>query len=87
MTINIRKAQGYEGNPIEDLLIRISEEMPNHPNTTSAYKDFEKDAKALFIALTDCLPGGTLDQLLLLLLKQKASQFVVPYAKFKENAL
>jgi hypothetical protein len=40
---------------------------------------FDADAQALFIALRDNLPGGTLDRLMAKLLTYKATHFVVAH--------
>jgi len=77
--IFIHKAQGS----INDLSLKAEKELPIFNNINLSYQFFKNDAEDIFNALMACLPGGTIDQLLLLLLTYKASQFVVPYGKFK----
>ena len=85
-TIELFKAQAIgENQEIESVIIRIEKQFP-----TISQNDFIKkqdldmhkqNAKLLFDAITNTLPGGTIDQLLILLLQEKASRFIVPLRK------
>lgn len=58
-------------NVFPDDLCRTSDALP------LVRQQFETDAKTIVDALQNSLPGGTLDQVLRLLLERKASSLVV----------
>ncbi len=68
--------------PIPDVVIRIGPMQCPQPSTFNNValdaSTFEADAIALAHALRSSLPGGTLDRLVIELLKAKASSLVVP---------
>jgi hypothetical protein len=80
--ISVHKAQGYKDRPVNDLEIKAEKELPEYDHIDVSYTFFRNDANMIFQGLISCLPGGTVDQLLLLLLEHMGSQFRVPYGKF-----
>jgi len=81
---DVCKAQPCGSHPLPDLCITASREFPRLPDTAtkalSAHAaQFVADATAVVEALHASLPGGTLDQILRLMLERKASQFVVRF--------
>ena len=46
---------------------------------------YRADAKRIADALFECLPGGTIDQLLIEFLQRKASMFCVPFTTEKTD--
>ena len=86
MEIEVYKAQGYDNKQVQDLKIEATNEiLPSFGNIDLSYQYFRADAEKIFNGFCSSLPGGTVDQLLLLLLEHKANQFTVPYIKFKEK--
>jgi hypothetical protein len=78
MIVNIFKAQPViKSEPVEDVCIQIQKDIPDTPNYKEAVIVFRKEAEGLANALIGSLPGGTLDQLTILLLESKASQLRV----------
>lgn len=51
--------------------------LPDDLTLGVARVHFKSDARAIMRVLTECLPQGTLDQLLILLLKDRASLFAI----------
>lgn len=84
VTAFVKKAQPLAA-PVPDLNIAAIEEMPRVSYRATAAeldihkRQFEADAAAIVAALYASLPGGTLDQILRLLLERKASQLVVTF--------
>ena len=77
--IRIHKAQGFSIiNPLEAATITIVN-TADDGRVTNIDIDFEGEAKELAVTLLDTLPGGTLDRLIIHLLKAKASQLEVAY--------
>ena len=77
--IQIEKAAiTYRNQVIEDIEIKIhqSVDLDKCEDVDAVYK---ADAKALFEALRGAIPGGTFDQLLILMLQATASRFIVPH--------
>jgi len=73
------KAQGVGVPP---LCIAATNEMPDYKHGTDLATHARihvDDAERIVAALYNSLPGGTLDQILRLLLERKASQFVVRF--------
>lgn len=80
--ICIRKAQPVlKGKPVESLQIELAHEIEDFNPSMDwqrAYQEqYENDAKTLADALINTLPGGTLHQLLIELLKHKVSLLVI----------
>jgi hypothetical protein len=80
--ISIYKAQDIGNNKIEDARIMIECALPEIKGdnwlqvTENIYKS---EAELLNKTLLNSLPGGTYDQLLIEMLKTKASHFKVPW--------
>jgi len=79
-TIRLHKAQHtIKGDRVTGVHIEIKGELPatgKHVDTESMFK---QDALALADGLFSCLPGGTLDALLVEMLQRKQNQMVVVY--------
>lgn len=75
-TIALFKAQPARDH-IESTTVVFDEEFPELP-AGEHEKAFEAQAKLLMRALVTVLPGGTIDRLLVELLRHRASQLVVP---------
>lgn len=85
-TVDIFKASRIGGGIAPSTTIRLEEEIPEPDTdlTHSAFiaaveKVFEDQATALETALHNALPGGTYDRLLGLMLKRRASHFLVTF--------
>jgi len=63
--------------PIPEIGMKPSETTPEF--MARAHRIYEEQATRIGEALLAHLPGGTIDALLVVLLKHKASIFVVPY--------
>jgi len=76
--ISVHKAQSChrQDGYLPDLEIKAEKELPEYDHIDASYAFFRNDANMIFQGLIHCLPGGTVDQLLLLLLEYKASQFI-----------
>lgn len=86
MTVVVHKAQRIvENAPTPDLTLIAHKEFPDMrnepPGERLAYakKLHADDAETVVSALYASLPGGTLDQILRLLLERKASQLIVTF--------
>ena len=82
-TIKLFKAQAIgENQEIESVIIRIEKQFPmisqDDFDTKQDLDMHKQNAKLLFDAIINTLPGGTIDQLLILLLQEKASRYIVP---------
>lgn len=80
-TVHICKAAPTV-DPVPGVIIQIDMEMPEPKYATDdfleqAARHYEDQANALFSALRDSLPGGTLDRLLGKMLAYKATHFRV----------
>lgn len=64
-------------SPVPGVVIRIEHVLRNNPDGNGEV--FESDAVAITDALFDALPGGTIHQLLIEMMKRTASELVVPY--------
>jgi hypothetical protein len=81
MEVNIYKAQGHGEEIVEGVIVFIDQELPKQNERTllSVLDEmFSDQAEKLESALWRSLPGGTYDRLCGLMLKRKASHFVVP---------
>lgn len=76
--VQIEKASPrYKGDVVEDIEIRIHKTV-DLDGLADSREVFKQDAQDLFNALRS-LPGGTFDQLLILMLQKTASSFIVPH--------
>jgi hypothetical protein len=79
----MKRVSVYKANDsnvcVDDVRIEITSPMPDYDGIGVITSRFYEDALDLFKALRASLPGGTFDQLLALMLREKASHFVVPY--------
>jgi hypothetical protein len=84
-TVRIYKADGFHGKPVEGCEISITYPLPAFDDTAFESGEPEqvskKEAESIFMALRDNLPGATFDQLLILMLQEKASHFRVSHGK------
>lgn len=71
--VTLYRASSLSADVVEDLCIQTFQPMPDD----HAPGLFEEQARELVVALGRTLPGGTMDQLLVELLRRKASQLVV----------
>jgi hypothetical protein len=81
--ITVRAAQPTD-KAIEPTYISINDRFPyavSDEDITQTRAGFAEDAQKLFDALLSSLPGGTFCQLLVLMLQEKASQFIVSHRK------
>jgi hypothetical protein len=80
---NIKKAEPIGDQIIEDAQINIRKGEPFISSKNGKLGDlrseFEMEAQTIFRALRDSLPGGTFDQLVGLMLQEKASHFIVSH--------
>lgn len=80
--ITVRAAQpNTRDQEIEPVYLTITECFPyslSEDEINKTREGFKEDAERLFIALRS-LPGGTFDQLLILMLQKAASSFIVPH--------
>ena len=61
-----------------DGTLQMRDEFPDYRCSLEVVREhFEMDAHAIMRVLTGCLPQGTLDQLLILLLKDRACLFAI----------
>ena len=63
----------FTDRPTQGATIAITGQLPDGD------KPFKSDAKAIVQALVRTLPGGTLDQVLVLLLEHRASKLIVAH--------
>lgn len=81
--IKVFKAQPTGDQVIPDLELSATEPMPELMHVAESFYRpaltgvFEKEAEKIVDALIASLPGGTIDQVLALLLRRKASIYVV----------
>lgn len=84
-TITAHRAQPISGDQTEPCTIVITEVFPESLSPGDGRAIFAIDAAALFDALFNALPGGTLDQLLALMMESKLSQFRVAFGDLKKG--
>lgn len=80
--VRIAKAQRIGDTQTPDLMITAVEELrcDDSPDGASRHMlTFTEDAIAVVSAMYATLPGGTLDQILRLMLERKASQLIVRF--------
>ena len=77
-TVNVHKA---EGRDVEDAELVASTPFAFDKNRTlsEVAEIFESDAKEVVEFLTKTLPQGTVDRVIAILLKKKASHFIYPW--------
>lgn len=79
--IHVRKAQPTGSHSVPDIQIEISGHIPEsrtEEGMNQIRQAFQADAEKIFNGLRS-LPGGTFDQLLILMLQKQASSFIVPH--------
>lgn len=77
--ISVYRAQPTGPVPVESVRISIEKMIPEHPSLDAARSTYAANAAVIADALVQSLPGGTVDQVLIELLKRKASLFKVPF--------
>lgn len=82
-TVHVYKAMRSGSFSPESVTIVVDTELPDFdysdPDLLKKASEFyDQQAHSLLQALTDALPGGTIDRLLAKLLEHKASHFRVP---------
>jgi hypothetical protein len=78
--VSLFKAQDtVRDQPVPSLEIVAYHAIPDSPTLEAAAEAFQADAKQVVTAMLASLPGGTVDQILVELLRAKASHFVVPH--------
>lgn len=82
-TVTVYKAQALTES-VENLSLCAVTPFPNDYKSSERWMEehleiFVKDATAIVDALYASLPGGTLDQILCLMLQRKASQLIVKF--------
>ena len=75
----IIKAGAVGSDVPEDITITISGEPDDTISLAEARVFYEQQAALLFDALSTSLPGGTLDELLALMMKKRASLFRIAH--------
>ena len=76
--VEIVKA-GAVGNTVPcDVVLTISGEPDEKMSLTEARAFYEQQAALVYDALRNSLPGGTFDELLVLMMKSRASLFRIP---------
>jgi hypothetical protein len=76
-TISLYKAQSAR-DPVESVTIVVDETFPDLPTAYELAEGFAVQGRRLALNLIAVLPGGTLDELLVSLLKHRQSRLVVP---------
>ncbi len=78
--ISVCKAQGVGERKATSVQITISEEIPSIRNCKNwriiSEKEYEQEAEKLFNGLKECLPQGTMHQLLICMLRDKQNLMV-----------
>lgn len=79
-TIRLYKAQPISGNNFaHSVTLVFDEEIPTSPTLQEAQKLHQQQAEKLAEVLFKTLAGGTVDALLVEMLKRKASLFIIPH--------
>ncbi len=78
MIVELFKAQSIGKTKVDNLTLRFRKPFPQHDTLEMAMVDHEQEAQTIVDHLLLTLPGGTVDQILRILLQEKASQLVVP---------
>lgn len=79
-TVSVFKAQPMPRRPeIESARLLMEVELPDTADLETARGTYEAQAKLVLDVLVVTLPGGTMDALLVDLLRRKASLFVIPH--------
>ena len=80
--VGVHKAQGYSvDHHVPDLSIVAEHELPDFESVNARHEAMDYDAKIIVDALLESLPGGTVDRVLIELLKAKISHFVIPFGR------
>ena len=77
-TLHIFKAKNIGGFEIPSLTIEVAESITDM-SLEELQQIYEKNAQSIADALIKALPGGTFDRLVIELMKQKTSMFMVPH--------
>lgn len=77
-TVVVHRAGDIGNTCVPTVTIRIEDPIDAPDDIEVLKSRFRNDASSVFMALTESLPGGTLDQLLCLLLQHRATLFRVP---------
>jgi hypothetical protein len=82
-TLKIFTGQPFGGQEQPNVTVVFDKPMPDYkdsPVWQEEYnKTFNSEAEKLEQVLIDCLPGGTYDRLLGLMLKRKSSHFIISH--------
>lgn len=78
-TINLYRAQALRIMPVESVTIVIEQEFPHYESLSASRCTQAAEGAILAAALLQTLPGGTIDRLLIELLKHRASTLHVPH--------
>ena len=80
MKIKVAKAHPYTGERLPNVSIEICEHpgLKKKKDLNDVKKLYEEQGKTLCEVLTQYLPGGTVDQLLIALMQYKATLFKTP---------
>lgn len=79
LTVYVHKAQGFgPKHPIPTLMIMAEKTIPESMELEEQRLFAESEANEFVKALLTVLPGCTVEQILIALLKAKASQYRVP---------
>lgn len=79
-TVNVCKASASGNCPVDSVTLVIDGDVPNFDYKApleECAQFYDEQAQLIFDALTNSLPGGTLDRLLGKMLAHKASHFRV----------
>lgn len=83
MLIVVHRAGDMGQQSVPRLTIKAEDTPPNVADQSftveAAHQMWERDGKALSDAIFECLPGGTIDQLICELMKRRASLFAVRF--------
>ena len=79
--VRVHKAEPFPSETIRGTIIEITRDMPpfNREELATIDARYQSDADAIEDGLHRCLPGGTYDRLLGLMLTRKATHFRVPH--------
>lgn len=80
-TVQILRAQGVGDAEPATTTINIHDQIDAHLSAFELRRLFERQGRDLAFALCRSLPGGTIDALLIELMRRRASLFVVPLTR------
>src|SRR5262245_24440220 len=82
VSVTLRKAQPVGTTPVPSLKIVVRDTISSpeqQSRTDDVVRFYKRDAKALVRSLWTSLPGGTVNWVLVYLLRHKASELIIPY--------